>query len=169
MRLEKRKTVFYGWWIVVAGFATLGITYGFRYYVFGVFLKPMSSELGWDRAATAAVYSVSMVLEYALAFLVGRIVDRYGPRIVMTLGALVAAGGFMSVSLVTQLWQYYLLYGLITTIGVAMVGMIPVNTALANWFARKRGTAMGIASSSISIGSIILVPSSTWIIGQFGW
>ncbi len=100
---------------------------------------------------------------------IGRALDRFGPRTMMPLGALVLAGGLVLTSRTGDLVQFYLFYGIITSIGIALLGTVPNWSVIQNWFVRKRGTAMGIAAAGIGFAQFILVPFAQQLITTVGW
>ena len=72
---------------------------------------------------------------------------------------------FFLTSRVTSLWEFYLLYFIQGF--AAACGVIPVNTALANWFDKKRGTAIGIAMAGMSLGAITITPAGGLVLENF--
>ncbi len=78
----------------------------------------MLDEFGWTRATISGAFSLSMALEGSLTTVVGVFTDRIGPRLVMSVCAVVLMLGFWLMSQVNELWQLYVVYGVI--IGGAM-------------------------------------------------
>lgn len=93
----RRPRFFYGYAIVLASFLILMIACGAQ-YSFGVFFKPVLSEFGWTRAITSGAYSLNMVLAGIFGFLAGRFSDRFGPRLVITVGGLLIGLGYLLMS-----------------------------------------------------------------------
>ena len=89
---------------------------------------------------------------------VGRVVDRYGPRPSQLFGAVVLGVDFMVLAAVHSLGQYYLVMALLVSLGSTALGPIPSNSAVAGWFLRRRGRALGFATAGISMGGVIFVP-----------
>ena len=160
--------MFYGYVIVSAASLIMLLTWG-AVYSFGVFFKPMIAELGWTRAATSGAYSLIFVLAGCLGILGGRLSDRFGPRILVTVCSLLIASGYLLLSQVSELWHFYLFYGLVMAFGRIMIAMTPHTAIISNWFVKKRGTAMGLAAAGIGIGSILMVPLVQFGISHFGW
>jgi MFS family permease len=135
---------------------------------FGVFFKPMLSEFGWTRAATSGAYSVSMLLYGLAAFIGGRASDRFGPRRVVTFGAIVLGLAFLLMSRVGGLWQLYLFYGVLGGIGQGCIS-VPVSSTVAGWFTKRRALMSCIANSGIGLGTAIVPPFATQLMENHGW
>lgn len=163
-----RRPIYYGWWIVLSAFITIVVSHGLKSYVFGAFVKPVSDSLGWSRAAAVGVVPVNALLAGILAPLVGRHVDKHGPRASMFAGAILGGLALLALSQTSGLWQWYLFW-LVFTIGDSFAGMVASNTVIANWFVKKRGTAMAISYLAVSVGGIVLVPVVTLIVTTVGW
>lgn len=166
---KKESKVFYGWWIVFVCTWGLLVAYGSRFYSFGVFFKPMMKDLGWTRAMTASAFGISTILYGLLSPFVGKLIDKYGPRFVISTGAFVGGIGFMLCYFTTSLVQFYIFYTVIMTIGISLTGVVSTNAAVAKWFTKKRAFVMGIVAAGIGLGAVILVPVAQWLVSNFGW
>lgn len=164
-----RSALYYGWYIVAIAFIAQAMSAGLQAYTFGVFLKPMSDDLGLSRAEMSSVQSFSTLVNGLLALGIGPLIDRRGGRELMVVGALVAGTGLAGIGLVQNLWQFYLVRGVIVTIGMLCMGGLVVNVALSNWFIRKRGRAIAFAAMGISVAAVILPPLTQRLIAAFGW
>ena len=96
-------------------------------FSFGVFYASMLAEMGWSRAATAGIFSVSMVAYAVVALAVGAVFDWLGPRRMFPLVALLLGAGLFLCSRITTLWQFYLYYGVIVGTGFTALGFIPMS------------------------------------------
>ena len=164
----QKSGVFYGWVIVAVSFASLIIVMGTR-FSFGVFYISILEETGWPRAATAGIFSVSMVTYAVVSLGVGAAFDRLGPRRMFPLAALLLVIGFILSSRITTLWQFYLYYGVVVGAGFAALGFVPHVSLISRWFVRKRGLASSLALSGQGVGTLILSPICAYLIAQFGW
>lgn len=158
---------FYGYIIVLAAFFILVILHG-TMYTFGVFFKPLLTEFGWTRAETSVAYSLYMVVHGLLFIVTGRLNDKLGPRIVMTVCGLFFGFGFLLMSQVSAIWQLYLFYGVIIGIGLSG-GFVPLTSTVARWFVKRRGLMTGIVVSGIGLGTMIMPPVANWLISSYGW
>jgi sugar phosphate permease len=161
--------VFYGWWIVAVAFLTHCVTVGLVFYSFGVFLPTLTAHFGWSRAEVSFGFSLVSLCAAVYAPFVGRTVDRFGPRPSQLFGAIVVALGFLLLRRVETLTEFYVLMGLVVSLGATSLGQLPSNAAVANWFVRRRGRALGISTTGISMGGVIFVPLSQFLIDRFGW
>src|SRR5688572_23211862 len=129
----------------------------------------MQSELGWPRTAITGAQSVARLVEGGFAPAVGPILDRYGPRPLMIAGSLIAAVGFMALSQVDTLWGFYLMKGGVIAVGFLCMGFMVTNTAISNWFIRRRGRAIGIAGMGTSLASVAMAPVVVWMMDNWHW
>jgi MFS family permease len=159
--------VFYGYIVVVA--ASLTMLMGFSIYsAFGVFFKPVLTDFGWTRAMTAGAFSLSMILTGMLGIVMGGLTDRLGPRIVMTFCGLFLGLGYLLMSQVSAIWQFYLFYGVI--IGTGMGGMwVPPLSIVARWFVKRRSLMTGIVLVGSGIGGFIGPPVISRLISAYDW
>src|SRR5437588_586932 len=164
-----RPRFFYGWIIVFVLMAIFAMTSGSR-YMFGVVFKTLPEQFGWDRGSLSAVVSLSLILVSALQILSGWLADRYGPRLTLIVGFVVSALVLLGMSLVTQLWQVYLIYGVFGAVGFALVSPVAATALVNHWFqARARGTALSLATSGVAIGQLAITPLAAWLLVSSGW
>lgn len=153
---------------MAVAFTCLAIGYAV-WHSFSIFYVAILGEFGWTRASTALAFSVFTVMYGLTSPLSGALVDRFGARVVIPVGAAVMAAGLFASSTVTEPWHLYVYYGICTAVGLNLIGTIVNFTVLANWFSRRRGTATGIAASGIGVGMLLLVPALQAIINTAGW
>jgi MFS family permease len=163
-----RLPFFYGWMIVAVTFVTMAIGVNAR-TAFSLFFPPIISEFGWERGVTAGAFSFGFVVSGAISPLIGRLMDRAGPRAVMELGVALMGGGLLLAPLTTQPWHLYLTIGVMVGAGSVCLGYSGQSLFLPNWFIRRRGLAMGIAFAGVGIGSVTLLPWVQHMIEQTGW
>lgn len=163
----KRARLHYGWVMVILSSAAM-VAWAPVVYTFGVFLQPLTEEFGWERGALSGAFSFQMLLIGILSIFVGRLTDKYGPRIFVTLGGLLSSIGFLLMSQVDSLWQVYLSWGFFMGIGggcfyIAIISTIP------KWFAKRTGVAVGITVAGMGLGAMISPPLIQWLISVYGW
>lgn len=166
---EKRPRFFYGWIIVAVSFLGDGIALGAGNSSFSVFLKPMSDSLGWSRTTFTGAVTVQTLLNLVANPVVGYIVDRYGPKIVMVVGALVAGVCYLLLGKITEPWQFYVLYAAAVALGLHEVGQLVTTATISKWFIRMRGRALAMASAGSSFGQIIFAPLCAFLVVALGW
>jgi MFS family permease len=153
--------------VVACAFTVLCIAYGVQ-FTFGVFMPAISADTGWDRGSLSLPYSLYVFVYSALGAVTGRFTDRWGPRIVLTVGGCLLGSGIMLVSQVQALWQLYLFLGLIAASGMS-AAYVPCNATVVRWFTLKRGLALSMTSSGASFGMFIFPPLTTALIAAYGW
>ncbi len=164
-----RKKIFYGWWIVLATNLICMVGYGTWLYSFGVFFKPMSAEFGWTRAMTAGAYSFRGIQGGIASPIVGWAVDKYGSRGVIVLGAIFSGASFALMYFVDSLLGFYLVYGVLLSIGMSAMLYLPAWTVIAKWFKRRLSLAMALLAVGAGFGGLICAPSAAFLIERFGW
>jgi len=131
----------YGWVIVSVLALVMTIASGAR-FLFGVVLKPVSEQFGWDRAQLTGAVMASMIVISICQPLIGILVDRIGPKKILVGGLLLLGLALIPLSMVTQLWQVYLVYGLVMPLGLAAASPVLSTAIVGRWFQEKRGLAM---------------------------
>jgi MFS family permease len=165
---EARQKLYYGWIIVTVSFVTMAIVSP-AWFGFSLFYPPILAEFGWSRASTAGAYSLNLIISSAVSPMVGYLIDRYGPRVVMPTGALIFAAGFVGSGRINALWQFYLWFGVVAALGFCAVQVVPNAGLVTNWFGRNRATAMGIMMSGMGLGRLAMFPLIQYSISRFGW
>jgi MFS family permease len=164
-----KTKLFYGWWIVAATNIICMFGYGTWLYSFGVFFKPMSEEFGWTRAMTSGAYALRSVEGGVASPIVGWAVDKYGARLLVVIGAVVAGGAFCLMPLIKSLMGFYLVYGILLSAGMSAMLYLPAWTVIAKWFRRRLSLALAILSVGAGFGGIICAPLAALMISRFGW
>jgi MFS family permease len=159
--------VFYGYIIVAVALMIMLLGYGIR-TIFGVFIKPMLTEFEWTRALTSGAMTLSMVTQGIWGIVMGRLNDKTGPRLLITLCCFLMGTGFILMSQIKDLWQIYLFYGVVIGLGMGGVFVILLST-VARWFVKRRGTMMGIVLTGIGFSSLVMSPLATWLIEIYNW
>jgi len=165
--VARPRRFFYGWVVVACAFTVLFVAYGIQ-FSFGVFMHFISADTGWDRASLSFPYSLYVFVYSALGLATGRLTDRLGPRIVITIGGGLLAGGIMLVSRVHALWHLYVALGLVAAAGMS-AAYVPCNATVVRWFTVRRGLALSITSSGASFGMFVFPPLATALIAAYGW
>ncbi|HZU07520.1 MAG TPA: MFS transporter [Chloroflexota bacterium] len=160
--------LFYGWIIVGAVVCLLAVAY-VVWYTFTLFLVALVREFGWTRAEVAGAFSLYVLVHAGCSPITGRLVDRFGPRPLVHLGALLVGLALVGCSQLTARWQLYLFFGVLAAIGVTMMGWVPCITLVGRWFSRRLGLAVGLAGAGIGVGTFIGAPVVQFLIETHGW
>jgi MFS family permease len=163
------RGIYYGWWLVGAAFMAQLISVGAQNYVFGAFQKPMVEDLGWARWQFVLARTIGMALFAVTGLFIGAYVDRHGGKRLMRVGVLILGTAMFAQSYVQELWQWWLLNGLLLTSGAAMTGNLVVNVTVAKWFVEMRGRAVGVSAMGVSAAGIIITPLAAVLIDVVGW
>lgn len=166
---RRPKKVYWGWYVVIVSAASHFVSGGIYGTGFGVFFKPMSSELGLSRTAVAGALSVRSLTNAFTGPLIGPLLDKFGPRPIMIVGAIAAVLGTMSMGLMQNGVQFYLFMGIVGPLAMIGIGELVAGTTVAKWFIKYRGRALGFSAAGISAGIAVITPINERIIAEFGW
>ena len=159
--------LFYGWYIVVAGFFLIVLD-GLLLYSFGIFLPYIIDSFSISAATGSSLFSLRcLVLAFSIAF-AGRLIDKHNPRYVTFFGGLIAALGLFLSAYATELWQLYITYSIMIGLGDGFLYIVPV-TVISRWFANKRALAIGIATTGVPLSGLFVNPLAAWLIESFGY
>jgi sugar phosphate permease len=161
------KKIFYGWWVVLATSLIHLWGAGTFFYSFTAFFNPIVEEFGWSYAATSFAASLRSIEGGIASPLVGLAVDRYGARRLLFMGSVLSGLGFVFLSRIHSLWSFYILF-VFLSVGSSLLFPIPGWAAVANWFVKYRGKALGLLSAAIGMGGM-LIYFVNWLIGCCGW
>ena len=153
----KRPRIFYGWYVmavvVAAGFMGSGTSQVF----FGLMLKPITEDLEFSRTTVATAVTVGSLVGAFAQPLSGILADRYGPRVITTLGLVALAVAYFLLSGIDSVWHVFVGYVLGRGVTQASLTGVVARTAAVNWFRRMRGRALGFTSTAPALGSSLLV------------
>ena len=133
------------------------VVVGIGFYGMAVFLDALCSERGWPRTQVSFATTLYFVTSGLVGPIVGRGVDRHGPRVWMAAGAVVMALALLAIGVVSEPWHLGVVYPLLA-VGFAMTGPIPASAIVNHWFEAQRARAMSIAQTGVSVGGIVMVP-----------
>jgi MFS family permease len=159
---------FYGYVILALCFANMVVMRGVN-GAFGVYYLALLEDFSWSRSDGATVASANFLVYAFASPLVGMVFDRYGPRVLMPLGALMVGLGLVLSSFAGSLGALYFSYGIITALGQGALSFVGHNALISFWFVRRRATAIGIASMGQGVGALVMVPLTQILISRIGW
>jgi MFS family permease len=159
---------YYGWLVISLCFLTTLTSAGVRSSP-SVLIHPLEAEFGWSRTMIASAVSMNLLLFGVAAPVSGWLIDRFGPRKVMMGSLTMLIVGVSGTMVMTEFWQFFLVWGIIVGIGAGGVGSVLTATVANRWFVAKRGLALGILGSASSTGQIIFLPLFMAMITYAGW
>jgi MFS family permease len=158
-----------GWVLVWALGVTTVVSYGTTLYLYSVLIVPMQRELGWNRTLVSGAISLALLTSGLLGLPIGRLVDRHGARVPMTIGSLLGGAGLIAAGQVHQAWQLYAAWSGVIALSMALT-LYPVTfTVIANWFVHRRGSALALLTLLGGLASPIFVPLAGVLVERIGW
>ncbi|MGK9268528.1 MFS transporter [Bacillus inaquosorum] len=162
------KRLHYAWIIVSVTFLILLAVQGVR-LSFGAFVEPWERQFSMDRGTISLISTLSFIVYGISQPVIGRLVDKWGARAVLSWSALLTGVSIFLTYFVTSPWQLFLLYGLGVSLGVGGASNVAASVLVVNWFSKKRGLAFGIMEAGFGAGQMLLVPGSLMLIHWFSW
>jgi len=168
--LSESDPGYYGWRVALA--ACFGVMAGFGslfVYTFAAFVKPLGAEFGWSREVVSRGFGFAAITLGACSPVLGRWIDRYGPRRIILPCMTVFGCGVASLALLrSQVWQFY-----VTCIVLGAVGNgaahLAYSRSISTWFQRRLGMALAFVMVGAGLGAMILPVVAQTIITHSGW
>src|ERR671915_1964463 len=144
------------------------VSWGVLYYAFPVLAPAMIADTGWSAATVPAAFSFGLIVSALVGIPVGRWLDRFGPRLVMTSGSLLAVPAVVGIATAGSLPWFFAAWVLA---GVAMAGVLyqPAFAALTRWWGPRRVTALTAVTLLAGLASTIFAPLTAALEAQLGW
>jgi MFS family permease len=156
-----------GWVVVAAAFLSTFVAFGIV-YSFGAFFDSMAEDFGTGKGATALMFSITTAWYFGLGLVSGKAADRFGPRPVLVVAAVVLGVALLLTSRVGSIWVGYVTYGVGVGIAVACA-YVPMVATVGAWFLRRRTAALGVAVAGIGVGTLVVAPLSNRLIDAYAW
>jgi MFS family permease len=159
--------LFYGWFVVAAAFTVTFVGFGSA-YTFSAFVESLQGEFAASRGSVSLVFSLAGFLYFGLGILTGPLADRFGSRSLSIVGMVMVGLGLCCAGMARTLEQVYVAYGLGMGLGVGC-SYVPAVAVVQRWFVTRRGFASGLAVSGIGVGTLVMPPLASHLVGAFGW
>jgi MFS family permease len=153
--------------VAIGALMMMVASHGVGFYGPAVLLKPLRDEHGWSNTAVSGATGLYFAVSGLTAAFIGPMIDRHGPVLFMVIGGVVMSGAFALIGVVETLWQLYLVYALVAAVWGAFA-LVTVNVLLTRWFTRRRAAALGTAFCGVSIGGMLVGPSSRALLDAGG-
>jgi MFS family permease len=165
--LKRDSELFYGWRIVAACFVIAAFAWSLGLFGSSVYLQSLSAERGWSVATISSAITLFFLVSAAVQRVVGRSIDRWGPKPVLSIGCLSLAGGVALIGQTDSAWQLYPCFALVG-IGWSTLSTTGISATVAPWFERHQGRSMTLALMGASLGAIVGVPLLIAALARFG-
>jgi MFS family permease len=162
-----QSRIFHGWWVVAAAFVITFLGFGSA-YTFSAFFEQLAREFGASRGSVSLVFSLAGFLYFGLGIISGPLADRFGARPLAVIGMILLGTGLALASQARSLVEVYAAYGLGVGVGMG-AAFVPTIGAVQRWFVRRRGFASGLAVAGIGVGTLVMPPLASLLIGSLGW
>lgn len=157
----------YGWVVVAAG-GLMGCVAGGALFSLGVFLQPMSEATGWSRTGISTAMTLDFLTMGVAAFVWGALSDKFGPRPVMLVGAVMVGAGLAISSRATSLLEFQIVYGVVIGIAVGAI-FVPTMVVVTGWFDKHRAIAVSLVSAGMGMGPMTISPFAGWLLTHHDW
>jgi MFS family permease len=168
MPVQPDRSFLWPWFLVGFGFLALALSFSAR-AALGLVMPVWDSELGWSRSFVSGAGAAALIVMAGIAPFAGRLVDRYGPRVALTVGLTALSAGCFMVALTSNRLVFLVSYSLISAVGFGIVATHVVSTAVARTFRRNQGLAIGAATSGATAGQFVIVPLIAAVLAFAGW
>lgn len=161
--------LFYGWVIVFACWFAMFFCAAAQIGSFPVFFGELLDYFDWSRGSLSLGFTLNMLLMAVFGLLAGVMTNRIGPKRTVMIGAVIGGTSMALISFTSQPWHFYITYGLLLPLGIAMAFYIPTVTTVRRWFSRKAALAMSLALTGSGLGLAAGPPLAQYFINSFGW
>ncbi len=158
----------YKWVIAASAFLVLGGAWGTVIGAFGVFVNPLTEEMGWSRTGVSAAFSINITVTFIVGVFWGWLSDRWSVRGVIGVTGVIMGVGLFLTGISNALWQLYLFYGVIVAIGLGGTAG-PLSAIVVRWFPLRPGMALGFIYSGFGAASAVLPILAERLISLEGW
>ena len=164
----ERRHIHYAWVIALVTFLAM-LTTSAALGLPGAMLQPLSKEFGWTTDQLSSVFAVRFALFGLLGPFAAIFIARFGLRRIMVTAACFIAIAMALAPAVTELWQLFLLLGLVLGCGTGLTALVLGAIVANRWFTTNRGLVVGLFAASTATGQLLFLPAAAWIIEHLGW
>ncbi len=168
MRRISTSSTFDERYLIVAGACLTQFTVIGLLFSYGLFFKPLEAEFGWSRTLLSSCTSIAFLVMGILAVFGGRLADRYGPRVVLSVAGTMCGLGYALLSQVSAPWHLFVLFGLFIGVGMSTHDVVTLST-IARWFHLRRGVMTGVVKVGTAAGQVAVPPIAAFLIAGQGW
>lgn len=162
-----RGKVFYGWWIVAAGFGVEVLVGALMFHAYGAYVVLLREEFGWSKTMLSAAFAMARAESGILGPIQGWLTDRFGPQALIRVGMVIFGVAFMLFSQIGSPLTFFLTFFLMA-LGSSLGGFLPITVAIVAWFRRRRALALSITATGMAVGGL-LTPVVVAALTRLGW
>ena len=149
------RDIFYGWWLVGVSVFMLTLMAVSVFQGLGTFLVALERQFGWSRTTLSGAFALARVQGAVIGPVEGLLIDRLGSRRMILIGYTIMGLGFLMLSQVNSVWQFYVGF-IVVTLGSGLGGWLAIIAMVNNWFSRRRSFALATAMSGIHLGGFLV-------------
>ncbi len=163
----RAQGLFFGWWIVVGAILFQTLQTGLLQQAYGTYAVLLHTQFGWSKTILSLAYALQSVQAGLVGPIQGALIDRFSPRRMMQVGAVIFGLGFIAFSRIDSLTSFFIVF-MITSLGATLAGFMTVTTVVVNWFQRRRSLAMAMTQLGLSVAGL-MAPAIAWSLTSNGW
>ena len=164
----QRRGIHYSWVVAAVTFLTM-LSMSAALGLPGVILQPLSHEFGWSNEQISSALALRFALYGLMGPFAAVLMERYGLRAVMCTGLALVGAGMALATQATQLWQLFILWGVMLGVGSGLTALVLGAVVANRWFTARRGLVIGLLTASSATGQLAFLPVAAWIIEHAGW
>ena len=168
MNNPKRNKLHPAWMMVGAAFMIMAVAWGSVYNCAGIFVQPVSADLGFTRSEINATMTIRAICQLVISLLTGKIFKSSNIMKIMKVATVILILSFFSYSKANSLMTVYVLT-VISSICISLMAILPLSIILSNWFETNRASAIGMAFMGSGVGGMILSALTGVWLESFGW
>jgi MFS family permease len=165
----KIPRLYFGWWMTIATSFFFSLATGYYNQGSSVIFKPLSADLGLNRAATSTATGIGSLLHGIYIPLAGWLSDKSGAKYLAVAGCCMLGSGLIMMYFINATWQYYLVWGLLVSGGNALGFSVSIDRVVTNWFVKKRGLALSLRFVIVGVVGMIMLPVLSLLVTKVGW
>lgn len=166
--MDRNRTRYHGWWVVLCSFLIALYGWGFGFYGLSLYLVALHRAWNWTPAEISGAITFYYIAGAFLVMQVGDVIQKRGARTVVLAGSALMALGVAGLAVVHELWQLYIAIAVMIP-GWAAMGGGAINTIVAQWFNRRRGWAASLALNGATTAGLVFAPAFAWAIDSLGF
>jgi sugar phosphate permease len=162
------KKLHYAWIILAVTFVSLLVSAATRATP-SILIVPLENEFGWSRTTISMAISLNLLLYGLIGPFAAGLINRYGPRRVMGISAILIGLGSLATIWMKHIWQLFALWSVLVGVGTGIIAVVLGATVVQRWFYKHRGLALGMLTASAATGQLIFLPFLAKLVVDHGW